>query len=118
MPDVGAYSILRWPSSVLVFISQSSGRGFKVDYPSIILHAVSRDASSPHIYCQLADMAVDTSTLVTNGLPVARGTNGVAVTTAECPDDVEEEEDTTETRELRITPQNSASGPCYYQLCF
>ena len=59
-------------------------------------------------------MAVDTSSLVTNGLPASRGTNGAATITAESPD--VEEEDITDMRELHITPQNADSGPCYYQL--
>ncbi|KIP11057.1 hypothetical protein PHLGIDRAFT_21938 [Phlebiopsis gigantea 11061_1 CR5-6] len=38
--------------SALVFMS-TTGRGFKVEYPSITLHAVSRAENGPSIYCQL-----------------------------------------------------------------
>lgn len=38
--------------SVLVFMS-ATGRGLKVEYPSITLHAISRSESGPSIYCQL-----------------------------------------------------------------
>lgn len=31
----------------------SSGRGFQIEYPTIILHAISRAESGPSIYCQL-----------------------------------------------------------------
>ena len=30
-----------------------TGRGFKVEYPSITLHAISRAENGPSIYCQL-----------------------------------------------------------------
>lgn len=69
--------------SFLVFIGPS-GRGFQIPYPSITLHAVSRAASGPSIYCQLDD-TVDTETL-----PVPS-------------------EDAIEMRELTLIPQNSAS---------
>ncbi|KAF9453482.1 hypothetical protein P691DRAFT_658575 [Macrolepiota fuliginosa MF-IS2] len=39
-------------SSALVFFSASE-RGFQVEYPSITLHAVSRGEPGPSIYCQL-----------------------------------------------------------------
>lgn len=38
--------------SVLAFMS-TTGCGFQVEYPSITLHAISRAASGPSIYCQL-----------------------------------------------------------------
>ncbi|EJD06663.1 uncharacterized protein FOMMEDRAFT_102509 [Fomitiporia mediterranea MF3/22] len=44
--------------SVLAFISESSGRGFQIEYPCIILHAISRSNDSPPcIYCQLGESA-------------------------------------------------------------
>lgn len=90
--------------STLAYISSSTGRGFQVEYPSIILHAVSRDAHSPHIYCQLADQNVD------SGLPAANGTNGAVngAAGAEHQDDVDEE-DISDMRELQIVPTSSTS---------
>ena len=38
--------------SVLVFMS-NTGHGFQIEYPSITLHAISRQDGQPSIYCQL-----------------------------------------------------------------
>ncbi|KAJ1812379.1 hypothetical protein LPJ56_005518 [Coemansia sp. RSA 2599] len=42
----------------LVFFSEQSSSGFALDYPSIVIHAVSREpaesSDSHHLYCQLA----------------------------------------------------------------
>lgn len=43
-------------TSVLAWWNQETGKGFEVSYPSIVLHAISRDTSSfpsPCLYCQL-----------------------------------------------------------------
>ncbi|KAL5503903.1 hypothetical protein ACEPAH_7974 [Sanghuangporus vaninii] len=70
--------------SALVFISESSGRGFQIDYPSIILHAISR-SEPPSLYCQLGEPAsADVS-------------------------EVEDEEEATELRELNIYPEDTSS---------
>ena len=45
-------SLISFISSVLAFIS-TTGRGFQVEYPSITLHAISRNESGPSVYCQL-----------------------------------------------------------------
>ena len=71
--------------SVLVFMSAAGGRGFQIEYPSIILHAVSRAHPGPSIYCQLDENAGS----------------------AEQPDD--DGEDVTELRELSILPQNESA---------
>ncbi|KAF7967276.1 hypothetical protein HWV62_34981 [Athelia sp. TMB] len=63
----------------------SSGRGFQIPYPAITLHAVSRAASGPSIYCQLDDTV---------------GEEAPAAPT----------EDTIEMRELTVIPQNPASS--------
>ena len=69
--------------SVLAFQS-STGRTFKIEYPSITLHAISRGDSGPFVYCQLDE---------------------APATDAPPPDG----EDTLEMRELSLTPQDSAS---------
>jgi nucleotide-sensitive chloride channel 1A len=43
--------------SALIYFSHISNRGFKVDYPVITLHAISRSESGPSIYCQLDESA-------------------------------------------------------------
>ncbi|KAH7912318.1 regulator of volume decrease after cellular swelling-domain-containing protein [Hygrophoropsis aurantiaca] len=45
--------------SALVF--SSPGRSFQIEYPAITLHAVSRSASGPSIYCQLDESSPDVS---------------------------------------------------------
>lgn len=75
-------------TSILVFLS-ATGRGFQVDYPSITLHAISRAAAGPSIYCQLDDP------------PVADATN-------------HDEEDASKMRELVILPKDPSSRT----LCF
>ncbi|KAH7884573.1 regulator of volume decrease after cellular swelling-domain-containing protein [Phlebopus sp. FC_14] len=71
--------------SALVFMS-SSGRGLRVPYPAITLHAISRaEGSSPSIYCQLDEE-------VTGAAPA---------------DD--SAEDVREMRELSIIPQDPMS---------
>lgn len=60
----------------------TTGRGFKIEYPAITLHAVSRAESGPSIYCQLDESA------------------GVAAVA---------DDDVAEMRELSIVPQNPAS---------
>lgn len=67
-----------------MFMSQS-GRGFQIPYPAITLHAVSRAATGPSIYCQLDDS-------VGEELPATDTTD-----------------DAIEMRELTIIPQNQAS---------
>ncbi|KZP27421.1 hypothetical protein FIBSPDRAFT_730844 [Athelia psychrophila] len=79
----GANGTLYVIESFLVFMGPS-GRGFQIPYPAITLHAVSRAASGPSIYCQLDD------------------TVGEAVPAATT-------EDTIEMRELTVIPQNQAS---------
>ncbi|TFK97011.1 regulator of volume decrease after cellular swelling-domain-containing protein [Pterulicium gracile] len=39
--------------SALFYFSQTTSKGFRIEYPSITLHAISRAASGPSIYCQL-----------------------------------------------------------------
>jgi nucleotide-sensitive chloride channel 1A len=80
-------------SSVLVFMS-ATGRGFQIEYPSIILHAVSRaNDQGPAVYCQLDENAGGADQL--------------------------DGEDATEIRELCILPQNdSACTPLpFFALC-
>jgi hypothetical protein len=50
--------ILRRPAALIIsalcFVPASDSRpGFSLDYPSITLHAISRDDSGPSVYCQL-----------------------------------------------------------------
>ncbi|KAH9962781.1 regulator of volume decrease after cellular swelling-domain-containing protein [Lactifluus volemus] len=82
-PADGSIGTLYIIESVLAFQS-STGRAFKIEYPSITLHAISRGDSGPFIYCQLDEPPV---------------------TDAPPPDG----EDTLEMRELSLTPQDSAS---------
>lgn len=89
--------------STLAYISSSTGRGFQVEYPSIILHAVSRDAHSPHIYCQLADQTVD------SGLPATNGSNGAVNGAVGAGHQDVDEEDISDMRELQIVPESSTS---------
>ncbi|KAI1797484.1 regulator of volume decrease after cellular swelling-domain-containing protein [Ganoderma leucocontextum] len=79
----GALGTLYVIESVLVFLS-ATRRGFQVDYPSITLHAISRAAAGPSIYCQLDDPS-----------------------TADAPDD--EEEGASKMRELIIIPKDPSS---------
>ncbi|KAF8072175.1 regulator of volume decrease after cellular swelling-domain-containing protein [Lyophyllum atratum] len=83
-----AHGTLYVITSVLVFLS-TTGRGFQIEYPAITLHAISRGAGGPSIYCQLDETF---------------GDEGAAAAAAP----VDEEEDT-ELRELTILPQNPAS---------
>jgi len=69
--------------SFLVFMGHA-GRGFQIPYPSITLHAISRAASGPSIYCQLDDNIGEEAT-------------------------IESTEDVVEMRELTVVPQNTAS---------
>ena len=62
----------------------TSGRGFRIPYPAITLHAVSRAESSPSIYCQLDD-------------------------SSGAPDDKPADDEAIEMRELSIVPQNISS---------
>ncbi|CAO3583979.1 unnamed protein product [Absidia cylindrospora] len=39
--------------SMLHFYSESSGAGISVEYPDVIIHAISRQNNEPAIYCQL-----------------------------------------------------------------
>ncbi|KAI8086340.1 regulator of volume decrease after cellular swelling-domain-containing protein [Halteromyces radiatus] len=39
--------------SLLYFYSESSNAGIAVEYPDIIIHAISRQSGEPSIYCQL-----------------------------------------------------------------
>lgn len=73
--------------SVLAFISASSGRGFQVEYPNIILHAISRADSGPCIYCQLDETASNTEA------------NGAT----------EDEEPESDLLELKIIPESASS---------
>lgn len=70
-------------TSVLAFIS-TSGTGFQIEYPAITLHAVSRGAPQPSIYCQLDE---------------SYGTEHDAASSDEV----------TDMRELTIVPQNAES---------
>lgn len=47
--------VLKSNYSVLVFMSASSGRGFEIKYPNIILHGISRPETGPYVYCQLGE---------------------------------------------------------------
>lgn len=68
---------------MLVFVS-TTGVGFEIQYPAITLHAISRGAPQPSIYCQL-DESYGTE-------------NGAA-----------DNDTITDMRELTIVPQNPAS---------
>ncbi|KAF8199669.1 regulator of volume decrease after cellular swelling-domain-containing protein [Pholiota molesta] len=70
-------------TSVLAFIS-TTGVGFEIQYPAITLHAISRGAPQPSIYCQLDE---------------SYGTENGAV----------DNDTITDMRELTIVPQNPAS---------
>ncbi|TDL16487.1 hypothetical protein BD410DRAFT_795337 [Rickenella mellea] len=77
--------------SVLAFIS-STGRGFQVDYPSITLHATSREPR-PSIYCQLDDIPEDAAL---DGRANGDGEN-------------DDDNDDAELRELHLIPQDASS---------
>lgn len=65
----------------------SSGRGIQLEYPTITLHAVSRAAAGPSIYCQLDENPGN----------------------VEQKADVGDEEDVTPMRELNIVPKDASS---------
>lgn len=67
----------------------NAGHGFQIEYPAITLHAVSRAASGPSIYCQLDEHAGEMNHVPAN------------------------DEDVTDMRELSIVPQNAASRSSY-----
>ncbi|KAJ7746613.1 regulator of volume decrease after cellular swelling-domain-containing protein [Mycena metata] len=69
--------------SVLVFMSTTGG-GFQIEYPAITLHAVSRAASGPSIYCQLDEHAGEAEGAASN-------------------------DEMSDMRELSIVPQSAAS---------
>ncbi|KAJ7121322.1 regulator of volume decrease after cellular swelling-domain-containing protein [Mycena crocata] len=80
----GARGTILIIQSVLAFMS-TTGRGFQIEYPSITLHAVSRAASGPSIYCQLDESSWDPEPTVTS------------------------DDETSDMRELSIVPQNIES---------
>ena len=41
------------PAGRVVAFIGTDGRGFSVDYPTLILHAISRGEEGPLLYCQL-----------------------------------------------------------------
>jgi len=48
-------------------MSSAASRGFRIEYPAITLHAVSRAETGPSIYCQLDETAGEELTATTNG---------------------------------------------------
>lgn len=70
----------------------SGSSGFKIEYPAITLHAISRGESGPSIYCQLDETSGD------NGLP--RDSNETD----------EDDEGDAQMRELVIVPHVRDSG--------
>lgn len=72
--------------SVLVFMS-TTGRGFQIEYPAITLHAVSRAATGPSIYCQLDEYAGEAEGAASN-------------------------DEMSDMRELSIVPQSAESRTC------
>ncbi|KAJ7352481.1 regulator of volume decrease after cellular swelling-domain-containing protein [Mycena albidolilacea] len=69
--------------SVLAFMS-TTGRGFQIEYPAIILHAASRTEAGPSIYCQLDEHAGESEGVASN-------------------------DEMSDMRELSIVPQSAAS---------
>eukprot|EP00729_Bicosta_minor_P023126 gene23126-26094_t len=56
VPEHSGLGSLFITESVLAWWNQETGKGFEVQYPAIVLHAISRDTSNfPHpcLYCQL-----------------------------------------------------------------
>ena len=97
--------------SVLVFMS-TTGHGFKIDYPSITLHAISRAGDRPSIYCQLdeettaAAEQLSHTNLNGNVDEDERDKKGDEGGEEE---DQEPEQDCSPMRELNIFPQNPQS---------
>lgn len=50
----------------------TTGQGFKVEYPSITLHAVSRAENGPSIYCQLDEGSPEAETVEDDVVPDMR----------------------------------------------
>ncbi|THV02831.1 hypothetical protein K435DRAFT_827348 [Dendrothele bispora CBS 962.96] len=95
--------------TVLVFLA-SSGHGFQLEYPSITLHAISRDP--PSIYCQLI-----------SEVPLTETPNGAAETPQQNNAEDEDEETGGEIdeamRELNIIPADStALEPIFESLSY
>lgn len=89
-------------------MSATTGRGFKIDYPSITLHAVSRAGDRPSIYCQLDEettaAAEQLSHTNLNGTVAEDGDGDGDEEQAQ-----EQEQDYSPMRELNIFPQNPLS---------
>lgn len=62
----------------------TTGRGFQIEYPAIILHAASRTEAGPSIYCQLDEHAGEAEGVASN-------------------------DEMSDMRELSIVPQSAAS---------
>ncbi|KAJ2157893.1 hypothetical protein GGF46_004179 [Coemansia sp. RSA 552] len=66
-PHASGFGTLQVGEECLTFYSDKAGKGFSLDYPSIVIHAVARDpADTPHLYCQL-DCLLPASDLTANG---------------------------------------------------
>ena len=93
-------------TSVLVFMS-NTGRGFHIEYPSITLHAISRQDERPSIYCQLDEETEAAIQQLSHA-----DLNG----TGNEEDEQEDQADQVDTpmRELSIIPQNPQACKCYF----
>jgi len=85
----------------------NTGRGFQIEYPSITLHAISRQDGRPSIYCQL-DEATDAAIQQLSHTDL----NGTENEEDEQEEDQGGEVDTP-MRELSIIPQNPQA--CKYR---
>lgn len=100
------------PSALCFVPSDASRPGFSLDYPSITLHAISRDASGPSVYCQLDESAPAAPGQAAP--PPTRIVEGREDDGHYHPEDDEDED--TPMREMRILTEE-ASGPSPSPLC-
>ncbi|KAI7821650.1 regulator of volume decrease after cellular swelling-domain-containing protein [Kickxella alabastrina] len=82
----------------LVFYSdqQETSFGFSIDYPAVVIHAVSHEPPA-HLYCQLDGPFPQT---------IAINTTAAAAATTASKDDTNEDEDEDEFAEIKFFPQN------------
>lgn len=89
-------------NSALSFFSAAASTGITIPYPHITLHAVSR---------QPAPSSTSSSEAQTNGAPGAAATAGACIyCQLEESEEIAEEEEGGEMREMWITPVDEASG--------
>ncbi|KAJ3192094.1 hypothetical protein HK101_007070 [Irineochytrium annulatum] len=96
---------IRVTEEKLLFVQDDNSTTVAIDYPTVVIHAISRGendpvARRPCIYCQLGSAAV-----VDERAPEVRGTEP----TAKATEDVDAEEESDETCEMRIVPDDAES---------